>query len=93
MEKKTKILDASVIIKWFTKEEKKEKALVLREKYANGEIEILVPDLILYEISNALRFNPSFYEEDVNNAIQTLFDMEISIVTPTKEILRKAVNL
>lgn len=93
MARRTLVLDASVIIKWFTQEEKRKQAVKLREKYINGEIEITVPDLLLYEISNALRFNPNFQEKDVNEAIQSLFDMEINIIVPVPEILQKAIDL
>lgn len=93
MEKRTKVLDASVIIKWFTQEEKRELAIKLRERYINEEIEIVVPDLILYEIANALRYNNNFDEKDVIKAIQTIFDMEIYIINPNKEILQKAIEI
>ncbi len=87
MEKRTLVLDASVIIKWFTQEEKREHAIEIRDKHINGEIEIVVPDLLLYEVSNALRFNPNFKEKDIKEAVQSLFDIEINIIVPISEIL------
>ncbi len=57
-----------------------------------GNIEIVVPDLILYEISNALRFNRAFDLDDVSNAINSLFDMDIEIMVPTREILKEALG-
>lgn len=90
---KTLVLDASVIIKWFTQEEKREQAINLRENYINGEIEIVVPDLLLYEISNALRFNPNLKEKDIKEAIESLFDIEINIIVPIPEVLQKAVDI
>ena len=36
MAQRTLVLDASVIIKWFTQEEKREEAINLRENYING---------------------------------------------------------
>lgn len=90
---KTLVLDASVIIKWFTQEEKREEAINLRENYVSGEIEIVVPDLLLYEISNALRFNPNFKEKDIKEAIESLFDIEINIIVPIPEVLQKAVDV
>jgi len=93
MAKRTLVLDASVIIKWFTQEEKREQAIDLREKHINGDIEIVVPDLLLYEVSNALRFNPNFKEEDIKKAIQSLFDIDINIVVPVQETLQEAVDI
>ena len=93
MENNNIVLDAYVIIKWFTKEENRDKAINIRDKYINEEIEIFVPDLILYEITNALRYNPNFDENDVKEALNSLFDLGITIITPTKEILEKAIDI
>ena len=93
MARRPLVFDASVIIKWFTQEEKREEAINLREKYINDELEIVVPDLILYEISNALRFNPNFQERDIKEAIQSLFDMKINIIVPVPEILEKSIEI
>ena len=87
------ILDASVIVKWFTREEKREEALKYREMFLNDEIEIVVPDLILYEIGNVLRYNPSFNNEDVTLAVRSLVDLGINIIIPTTEILDIAIDL
>ena len=51
------ILDSSVVIKWFSEEEDTATALEFREGYIQGELEIVTPDLLLYEIANALRYN------------------------------------
>ena len=81
MEREVLISDASVIIKWFTDEEGRKEALILRERFRKGEIEIVVPDLALYEISNALRYNSNFSEEDVGKAVSSLFDIRLSVVS------------
>lgn len=93
MEKTALVLDASVIVKWFTKEQKREEAIKIRDKFIAGEIEIFVPDLVLYEISNALRYNPNFNNEDINLAIDSLLNMELNIIVPTEEIIKKSVEI
>ncbi len=87
------VLDASVVIKWFSEEEYTDKALKLRDDFFKGENELVVPDLLLYEVSNALRYNPDFDESDVVESIDSLFDIGISIIVPTLEITKSAVNL
>lgn len=74
------VLDASVVIKWFSEEEYTDKAVKLRDDFFKGENELVVPDLLLYEVSNALRYNPNFDETDVVEAVGSLFDMGISII-------------
>ena len=90
METREKVLDASVVIKWFTEEIHHEKAKQIRERFLNNEVNIVVPDLILYEVANALRYNPNFKKEDVIKAINSLIDMDITIVVPMSNVLSKA---
>jgi predicted nucleic acid-binding protein len=87
------VLDASVVIKWFSEEEYTDRALKLRDDFFKGDIELVVPDLILYEVSNALRYNPDFDEIDVADAVGTLFDIGISIIVPNREVINSALNL
>jgi predicted nucleic acid-binding protein len=49
------VLDPSVVLKWFVNEADSGQALKLREEFYAGEREIVVPDLLLFEIANALR--------------------------------------
>lgn len=87
------ILDSSVIIKWFSEEEDTEKALDFREKHIAGEIELIDPDLLLYEVANALRYNKSINETDVKAAVDSLISLGIEIVVPTKEVTDEAISL
>jgi len=87
------VLDASVVVKWFVEEEGKEIALSIRDKFWKREIHIIVPDLLLYEISNALRYNPKFNENDVKDAIDSIINMGIRILIPSGEILKKAIDM
>ncbi len=86
MEREDLVLDAPVIIKWFTQEEDKERAIELREKFIKGDVEIVCPDLILYELTNALRHNQKFNQEDVEKAAESLSEMELTIVLPLTKI-------
>ncbi|MGB2726861.1 MAG: type II toxin-antitoxin system VapC family toxin [Halobacteriota archaeon] len=87
------ILDASVVVKWFSEEEYTDKALAIRERIRVGEERVFVPDLLLYELANALKYNPSFDANDVSDAITSIFDMDVDIVTPIPEIVNSAVTL
>jgi predicted nucleic acid-binding protein len=82
MERDTEIiiLDASVIVKWFNKENYTQSAIILKEKYLKKEILIYEPSLIFYEVSNALRYNSEFGENDVIQAVQSLIDLQLKIV-------------
>lgn len=40
------VVDASVVVKWFVKEEGSEEALAIRRRYIEEEVEIVAPELI-----------------------------------------------
>ena len=86
------VLDSSVVIKWFSQEIDTEKAVDLRENFLKGDIEITVPDLQLYEIANALRYNKKLDELDIKLAIQSLMDIGIDIIVPTIDIIASAIE-
>ena len=87
------VLDASVIIKWFNQEEFTDEALGFRDGFVKGEIKIVAPDLLLYEVSNALRYNKSFKPEDVQQAIDSLYNIGIDIVVPVLNVIKSAVEI
>ena len=87
------ILDASVVAKWFKEEEGSDRALKIREEFYNGLHEIIVPDLILYEISNALRFDKKFDFETISKATASLFDMDLTITIPSEELILNSTKL
>lgn len=86
-------LNTSVIIKWFTNEENTDRSIEYRDRHIDREIEIIEPDLLLYEISNALRYNPNFKEIDVMNALESIFDLGIEIITPTRKLLYDTIEI
>ena len=86
------VLDSSVVIKWFSEEEGTDMALSIREKHINGEVEVVVPDLLLYEISNALRYNKNIDEDEVKEAVESIVKLGIDIIVPTREIMDLAIS-
>jgi len=87
------VLDSSIIVKWFCDEEDTDLALKFREDYAKGEVNIACPDLVLYEIANALRYNKKLTEDDVKNSVYSIIDIGIDVIVPTKTVLESAISL
>ena len=87
------VLDASVVVKWFSEEEYTDKALQIRERFLKGEESIIIPDLLLYELANALRYNRDFNSTDVKDAIASIFDMHIDIIVPISKLMSSAITL
>jgi len=59
------VIDASVFVKWFSVgEEFLAEALALRQSLADGRLQLVAPDLIVFETCNAIRKSPSITDED-----------------------------
>ena len=90
----TVLLDSSVVLKWFRKDEVwRDEALRLRQAYLDGHILICVPDLLIYEIANVLRYKPGLTRRQVQEALDSLFDMQIRIIEISHEVIRQAIHL
>lgn len=77
------VVDASVVCKWFVPEAGSEGALDLREAHIEGRVRVLAPDLLAYELANALRHHPSMSTDRIRTATRSLFDMQISLERPS----------
>lgn len=75
------VVDASVTVKWFVPEEDSEPARRLKRDYEAGEIDVLSPGLIVFEVANALRYHPKIRLDasDLVVAIASLKGMSITV--------------
>ena len=88
------VLDTSVILKWFRQGEVlATAALALRELYLAGQVTISVPSLLAYELANVLRYKIELTTEQVDQAMQSLFDMGLSWWPPDVTLIRHAVTI
>jgi predicted nucleic acid-binding protein len=83
----TLIVDASVVAKWFVPEADSDKALRLRNRHIEGSLNLMAPDLLLYEIANALVYHPEIMDEDIREDMEALFTVDIELVSPSSELM------
>lgn len=87
------VVDASIIVKWFSRFERDVES---SEKLLNSHIEgasmLVSSSLVLYEVCNALRFNPNFGEKDVSRAVTNLLKLELELVD-FSEVFESAIEL
>ena len=88
-----KIADASVVYKWYVTENETREALDLLEDFNTGIEKLAVPDLILYELANALRYSRKLNAKDVESALENFTSLGIEIITPSEALLKEAVRL
>jgi predicted nucleic acid-binding protein len=84
------VVDASTAIKWLSDEEGTPAALKLREEHIDGTTILSAPDLLLYEMANALRYKPDFDDEKVTQALFSVIDLQIDLITPGRELLQQS---
>ncbi len=89
------VLDASVGVKWLAElgEADRKQALAIRAQHVAGLIRLVVPDLFLLEVSNALHFGHRFKEVDVVGAIQAVEDLQMGVYPLDFDLLRKTVAI
>lgn len=87
------VLDASVVIKWFIKEEDSDRATKLLDEYNQGKCELSVPDLLIYEVANVLRYNPRFSYADTLRSVRSIHNLDLDIVESVEIIIEFAVGI
>ena len=89
-ETKTLIIDASVAVKWFIPEPDSEKATKLRDRHIDGSLTLMAPDLLIYEVANALTYHPELTTEDIKEDIEALFMLDLDLIQPSSELAASA---
>ena len=82
----TLVIDASVVAKWFIPEEDRAEALKLRNKHIEGSLTLIAPDLLVYEVANALSYHPELKNEDLKEDIEALFMIDLELVPPSTKL-------
>lgn len=88
------VIDTSVVVKWFSKDEvDSEIALHLRQEMFDGRCTVTAPDLLIYELANALKYNPNLTSKDVKDAMGSIYDMGIDIKGVDAIIVTRAIEI
>jgi predicted nucleic acid-binding protein len=88
----TLIIDASTAAKWFLEEDDSDKALRLRDAHIEGRVELTAPDLIIYEVANALNYSRKVSSEQLTARLQDLFDYDLDLVPPSPDYSARTVT-
>jgi predicted nucleic acid-binding protein len=75
------VVDASVVVKWFSGlEGDVENSEKLLDSHVEGTSLLASSSLVLYEVCNALRFNPNLDKADLSKAARSLLRLELELV-------------
>lgn len=89
------VLDASVGVKWFSAKggDSLAQSLAIRDGHVAGDLQIAVPDLFYYEVTNALVNKKHMPLEAVELAVDSLFDFGLVAFASDGELLRTSTML
>ncbi len=83
-----------MVVKWVRSGEVNyEQALQLRKSYLEGKLAIAIPDLLLYELANVLRYKPAAAKENVRKVIDSFLDLGLDVISPSPVVLHEAIEL
>ena len=71
------VVDSSVVVKWFSEEDKTSEALALRDSHVEGQLSLLTTPLLTCEVANALRYKPEQDPEKLNNSMAQLSKLHL----------------
>jgi predicted nucleic acid-binding protein len=87
------VVDASIVVKWFIEEKHSNKANIIREKYINGDIELIVPSLMYFEVLNALKYSKLFELSELDDAAESLEKYGFNTVTIKKNLRKNMIKI
>lgn len=74
------VLDSSVVVKWFSKETKSDEALKLLDAYIQGKTELVISEILICEVGNALRYKPDYDTAKWKIALAQLFNLNMNMI-------------
>ena len=87
------VVDSSVVVKWFSKEEESDRALAVMDQHVKGARRLWVSDLLYHEVANALRYKPDYDEKRLNVAVENLFGLHLNIWPVDSALMSRASTL
>ena len=93
MERGKIVVDASVIVKWFVEEKYSKEALIIRDSFTEGLVDIVAPSLLYFEVLNALKYSGAFGEDELKKVARILEDYQFTVYELRGAYAEKAVEI
>lgn len=89
------VVDSSVIVKWFAKQDEADRpqALFIRKRFLSHQLNLIVPDLVFYEIINVLKTKKEVEGQDAKETIKFLFAHPFYTVWPSQALFLSALKI
>lgn len=86
------VIDASIVVKWFSEEENRFKALKILKNLEKEKYALLAPEILIYEVANALYKGKHLENKDIKSAMDSILDIEIDYYQLDKVLIYQAVD-
>ena len=89
-----RVIDASIVLKWVLAEENnRETAKALIPRHAAASQEVVVPELLFYEITNVLAVSAKLPLAQIEEILDWLYELELKIASLGRDDFKKAAKL
>ena len=86
------VIDASVAVKWFSQEAHRLKAIKILKKLEHDQYHLIAPELLLYEVTNALWKGKRLNSEDIKSVVNDILNMGIEYYQLDKFLSFQAID-
>lgn len=87
------VIDSSVFIKLYIDEDYSGNAYRLREAYLSGDMSIIVPSILAYEVLNALRYSGDYNEQELERISQDIREYGFDVFDMLTELAKNTVRM
>ena len=84
------VIESSVVVKWFSEEEKTTEALAIRDAHIEKRATLLTTPLLTCEVANALRYKPDFNIGRFTDAMNYLFRLHLQETALDERLLSRS---
>lgn len=88
------IVDTSIVYKWIAEEESgaDNPALKLLGQFLKGKEDVLIPDITLYELANALSTKTNLTFKEIEQSWNLFEKFNLSVVNPSLKFIRESLK-
>jgi predicted nucleic acid-binding protein len=87
------VVDASVAAKWFNIEELSDSAVKVKDAHVRGDVELVAPIHIIYEVGNSIWRNPQLTDEHARDGVVSILRLGIELIQPNPERVSRAMEI
>ena len=88
------VVDTSIVYKWISDESTPDNKPILEllNDYLEGGEQLIVPDILYYELANALSSKSALTKDDIKKAWESFIDFKIDMLHPTPVFMDKTIQ-